>query len=597
MDSATSAVRSRAISAAPIRACDSSDLRQRIQRRCGSRSARRRGDLAREPQAIPDQAAAGLQVLAVEPPEHRDADQLHVAGDRQVGRHERPRQSTGRRHRRGADEGRARAIQVAADLGAPQADIAQAGEAQVQQHVAGDLDIGQPQRLARARFGQFSSDAPQHSTLLSIVAPSRLTPPCATKPWRSRTAPPITAFSAASATPVPSAVALVRAGAVALQVAADPGADQADRALRGEAVAQQHRAADHGVIRRPARCRRRPAVGLVRLAPSHSRLLPMRAPRRLMAPSAAKPLRSRTEPPISAVSAASTTPLAILAAVHQPGGVHVEGAGDARAHQPDHARGDEAVTQDDHAVEPRRLCADRIPFAGADPRAARDHVAGHMRRVQRHTADCGEPAHQVEAAADLRAGQTQRIAGIAMRDAGARRRDLQPRTTPQKIAVNHRGMRIDPGDVRQSGSRRRYRASRRSARPGRGPRRYGCRAAKAAPVARWSGRPSQRCRSFQRQRRQAGAAWPGTVGEVERSSMRAPRMRTPGRRIGHGSCGRQTEQQVAQERRAQHRRSASPENAGDLTRAVRVRTSASASSRIVGSNVRPICSSGMAARR
>ena len=38
-----------------------------------------------------------------------------------------------------------------------------------------------------------------------------------------------------------------------------------------------------------------------------------------------------------------------------------------------------------------------------------------------------------------------------MCDAGARRRDLQQRAAAQQIALDHRGMRIDPGGVRQGG--------------------------------------------------------------------------------------------------------------------------------------------------
>ena len=297
---------------------------------------------------------------------------------------------------------------------------------------------------------QFSSAAPQHSTLLSIVAPSRLTPPRAAKPWRSSTAPPITAFSAASATPVPSGVALVRLRAVAFQVAADPGADQADRTLRGEAVAQQHGPTDHRMVRRQSN------AGAVGGRVGQAGAVAFQAagdPRAAHADAALG-----REPVAQQHRAADLRGIrrqyhaaAVLRAVHQSRRVHVERAGDARAHQPDHAGGDEPVAQDHDAVEARRLAADRVALAGADPCTARDHVPGHVRGVQRHPADRGELAEQVQAAADRRPRQAQRIACIAMCDAGARRRDLQEGAAAQQVALDHRGMRIDPGGFRQGG--------------------------------------------------------------------------------------------------------------------------------------------------
>jgi hypothetical protein len=70
-----------------------------------------------------------------------------------------------------------------------------------------------------------------------------------------------------------------------------------------------------------------------------------------------------------------------------------------------------------------------------------------MRRVECDAADRGEPAHQVDAAVDVRARQTKRITRIAMRNVGPRRRTLQARAPRQQIAVDHHGMRVDPGRV------------------------------------------------------------------------------------------------------------------------------------------------------
>ena len=143
------------------------------------------------------------------------------------------------------------------------------------------------------------------------------------------------------------------------------------------------------------------AVALVRLAPSHSRLLAIRAPRRLMAPSAANPLRSSTEPPISAVSAASTTPL--------PSSARFTSRAAFMSSVPAMRAPISQITPAATNPSPRMTTpskraawrADRVALAGDDPRAARDHVAGHVRGIQRDPADRDEPAHQVEAAADL----------------------------------------------------------------------------------------------------------------------------------------------------------------------------------------------------
>ena len=340
------------------------------------------------------------------------------------------------------------------------------------------------------------------------------------------------------------------------------------------------------------------AVALVRLAPSHSRLLPIRVPRRLMAPSAVNPLRSRTEPPISAVSAASTTPLPSSARFTSRAAVHVERAGDARAHQPDHAGSDEAVAQDHHAVEARRLGADRVALAGADPRAAGDHVAGHVRGVQRDAADRGEPAHQVEAAADRRPRQPQRIACIAMRDAGARRRDLQAGAAAQQIAVDHRGMRVDPGGVRQRGDAGDVERAvdPHAARP-----HFADAAvtqATAAPGARWSGRSA----SAMSHASSVSAGSPAPPGPAQSARSSNPRCMRRGcaRQAGGPATARAARAGPAADGAGSAARSTgigAPANIAISPRAVRAITSASASSRTVGSKVRTRCSSGIPSRR
>src|SRR5579871_1899996 len=105
---------------------------------------------SREFQTVPDQAAAGLQTDAIESAQYSCTNELHVASNRKVrGDHRTCDRTTGN-DRGGPDESRRRAIEVPTDIGAPQADMAKANEALIQQHITGNLSVGQTQRLARS---------------------------------------------------------------------------------------------------------------------------------------------------------------------------------------------------------------------------------------------------------------------------------------------------------------------------------------------------------------------------------------------------------------------------------------------------------------
>ena len=235
---------------------------------------------------------------------------------------------------------------------------------------------------------------------------------------------------------------------VAFQVAAEPGPDQADRALCREAVAQQHRPADGRM------------VGRQRNAATIGSCIGQTGAVAFQA--AADTGTAQADGALGGEAVAQQDgaahlggvggqhhALAVLGPVHQPSAVHVERAGDPGTHQPDHPGSHEAVSHDDDAVEASGLRADSIPLPGADTSPARHHVAGHVRGVQRDATDSGEPSHQIQAAADLRPRQPQRIPSIPVRDTLPRRRDLQSSTARQQIALDHRGMRVDPGRLGQ----------------------------------------------------------------------------------------------------------------------------------------------------
>ena len=144
---------------------------------------------------------------------------------------------------------------------------------------------------------------------------------------------------------------------------------------------------------------------------------------------------------------------------------------------------------------------------------------------------------------------------------------FRQRAAAQQVALDHRGMRIDPGRCPPAARRRRCRASRRSARRVPALRRCGCHAATGATsraLLRSIGAAMSQC--LKREPGQARIARSGAIGEVEaiaRSARHGCARRASGSAMARG---RKAKQQVTQKCGADQRL-AHPAECRDLARA------------------------------